>query len=248
MPHSHIHSMDEFWNKLWQSGGSRLAEDEPAFIARIEVCQKLNLPFDKCCDESVPQLTGKFDGFVNLLEALHEVRYYWKRLSETARLFGAADQVRTNPIKVNPPIVENEWFIYHLDYWWHAAYSLFDRLQKFLTQIDRRLAVPQDSEIRAYIKEAALAARRTVELFGKVRNPIAHHTSQGVQGLKADHLWEVEIALGIVDDKVAKYDEAFMLHRDFYEDHVAKFTPVIRDLLNMVFSELLLRVPFGKIK
>ncbi|MGD0354930.1 MAG: hypothetical protein ABSB31_05765 [Dehalococcoidia bacterium] len=240
--------MDDFWDRLWQTGGVRLKDNEPSFTTRIEACRKLNLPFGKCCAESIPLLTGRFDAFVDLLEALHEVRYYWKRLSEVTRLFGAADQIRTNVIKVEPPINENEWFIYHLDYWWQVTFSLFERFNKFLIQLDRRLDAPQNAEVRAYLKEASHAAQKTRDLFGKGRHPIAHHSSQGIQGLKADHVWETEIVLGIVDDKVAKYDEAFMLHRDFYEERITEYTPMFRDLLDMIFSELLLRVPFDKIK
>jgi hypothetical protein len=193
-------------------------------------------------------LIGRFDGFVNLVEALHEVKYYWKRLSEASRLFEATDNVRADPINLEPPINENEWFLYHLDNWWHAIYGLLERLKKFLTQLDRRLEVQENEHIRIYIQEAILATKKTNDLFGKVRHPIAHHTSQGIQGLKADHMWEMEIALGIADDTVAKYDEAFMLHREFYEEHVAGYTSMMRDLLDMVFSELLLQVPFDKIK
>ena len=247
MPHSHIQSVDDFWDKLWQNGAVKLRKDEPAFLNRIDVCQKSDLSYGKCCDESIPILTGKFDKFVNLLESLHEVRYYWKRLSEATRLFEISNQWKASPINTTPLINENEWFIYHLDNWWHAVYGLLERLEKFLTQLDRRLGVEQDSEIKAYIKEAIRATKETNELFGKVRNPIAHHSSQGVQGLKADHHWEMEIALAISDDKVAKYDEAFMLHRDFYEERIAEYYAMIRGLLDMVFSGLLAKVPFGKI-
>ncbi|MDD5312819.1 MAG: hypothetical protein PHO26_07275 [Dehalococcoidia bacterium] len=240
--------MDEFWDRLWQSGGNRLAYDEPAFTERIGACKKLNLPYGKCCSESTPLLTGRFNGFANLLEALHEVRYYWKRLSEVERLFRAADQVGANPHEVEPPITENEWFIYHLDYWWQVTYSLFERFNKFLTQVERRLEVPQNAELRTYLKEVKQAAQKTSDLFGKGRHQIAHHSSQGMQGLKADHVWETEIALGIANDKVAMYDEAFMLHRDFYEERVPAYTSMIRDFLDMVFPGLLLRVPFDKIR
>lgn len=90
MSYSRIKNVDEFWDKLWQKAKERLVDIEPAFVDRYTTCMRLDLPVDQCYAQSIPLLTGKFGTYISLMESLHEVRYYWKRLSEAARLFEAS--------------------------------------------------------------------------------------------------------------------------------------------------------------
>lgn len=249
MSYEHIKSLDEFWEKLWQRAREQLTVIEPQFVNRLATCHKLGIPFDKSRSESVPLLSGEFDTFIDLIESLHEVRYYWKRLSEASRLFKASPTVKTNPLPTGPPLSESEWFIYHLDFWWHAAYGLFDRFEIFVTRLERRLALSKDSDARKYISSIRNRIKQTHKEIAKVRDPVAHYCSQGLQGLRKDHIWEESLALNIQEDEVAVYDEAFMLHRDFYEKHVSYWTTLIQNVvLGETFSMLIEKVPFDKIK
>ena len=52
-----------------------------------------------------------------------------------------------------------------------------------------------------------------------------------------------------LEDKVAVYDEVFILHRDFYEKFVSYWTAIIKDvILEDTFFILIQKVPFEKIK
>lgn len=249
MSYSHIESLDEFWEKLWQRARERLIDTEPEFVTRFLACRQLGLPIDKCYAESTPLLSGGFDTIVDLIESLHEVRYYWKRLSEAYRLLKASYSIKVSPSSVDPPLSESEWFIYHLDFWWHALYGLFDRLGRFITRLERRLNLPRDSETRKYIKDVRNLIKQTHKTIAQMRDPIAHYRSQGLQGLKKDHIWEGDLASNTSEDKVTIYEEAFMLHRNDHEQFISHWTSVAHDVvLERTFSILVEQVPFDKIR
>lgn len=248
MSYSHVKSLDEFWGKLWQSARERLADTEPEFITRFLACQQLGLPVDQCYAESIPLLSGRFDTIIDLIESLHEVRYYWKRLSEAYRLFKVSPSIKVSPLPTDPPLSESEWFNYHLDFWWHALYGLFDRFDIFITRLERRLNLPRDSEVRKYIKDVRNLTKQTHKTIAQMRDPVAHYRSQGLEGWKKDHIWEGNLALNTLDDRVTVYGEVFMLHRDDHEEFVSNWTSVVHDVvLEGTFSILLKQVPFDKI-
>jgi hypothetical protein len=248
MSYSQIKSLDEFWEKLWQRARELFPNIEPQFVSKFLACQQLGLPIDQCCKESIPLLSGKFETFIDLMESLHEVRYYWKRLSEAYRLFKISPLIKISPLSTEPLVSESEWFIYHLDFWWHALYGLFDRFNIFITRLDRRLNLPKDSEVREYIRNIRGNIEQTREPIAKIRDPVAHYRSQGLQGLRKDHIWEGDLVLNLLDDRVTLYDEAFMLHRDYYEEFVSNWTSLIKDVvLEGTFSILVQKVPFDKI-
>ena len=248
MSYPHIKSLDEFWGKLQQRARERLTDTEPEFVTRFLTCQQLGLPTDKCYAESVPLLSGRFDTIIDLIESLHEVRYYWKRLSEAYRLLKAAPSMKVSPLPTDPPLSESEWFIYHLDFWWHALYGLFDRFDTFITRLERRLNLPKDSEVRKDIEDIRNAIRQTHKEIAKVRDPVAHYRSQGLQGLRSDHIWEGDLASNTSHDQVTTYDEAFMLHSDDHEEFVSHWMYVVHDVvLEATFSKLVKQVPFDKI-
>lgn len=248
MPYTHIQNLDEFWEKLWQQTRKQLILSEPDFANRFITCRKLGFSIDKCHEESIPLLSGKFTNLIDLIVTLHETRYYWKRLSEAYRLFNAANIIKTNPLPIDPEINESEWFIYHLDFWWHASYSFFQRFRRFLIRLEKNLNIPQNSEINNYIKEAAKASKDSYILFAKVRDPIAHYCSQGLQGLQNDHVWEGSLILKEIEDTVDVYDQVFMYHRDYYEKFVSDWTYVIKDIIDNTFNVLNQKLPFNKIE
>jgi hypothetical protein len=234
---------------LWQRAREQLANTEPEFMTRYLACQQLGLPIDKCYAESIPLLSGKFDSTIDLIESLHEVRYYWKRLSEAYRLLKASPSIKVSPLPTDPPLSESEWYIYHLDSWWHAVYGLFDRFGTFITRLERRLNLPGDTEIRKHIKEIRDIIRQSHKAIALVRDPVAHYRSQGLQGLRKDHIWEGDLASNRSDDQVTLYDEAFMLHRDDHMKFISSWTSIAHDaVLEATFSILVKQVPFDKIR
>jgi len=242
MSYSHIKSLDEFWEKLWQRARERLNDAEPEFVTRFLACRQLGLPIDKCYTESTPLLSGGLGTVIDLIESLHEVRYYWKRLTEAYRL------LKASPLPTDPPLSESEWFTYHLDSWWHALYGLFERLLRFVTRLERRLNLPVDSEVRGYIKEVRGAILQTRRKITVARDPVAHYRSQGLEGLRKDHIWEGNLASNTSDDEVTTYGEAFILHRNDHEEFVSNWMHIVRDLvLDGTFSKLAKQVPFDKI-
>lgn len=248
MSYSHIESLDEFWEKLWRRAREQLTDTEPEFVIRFLACQQSGLPIDECYAESIPLLSGRFDTIIDLIESLHEVRYYWKRLSEAYRLLKASPSVKASPLPTDPPLSESEWFTYHLDFWWHALYGLFDRFGTFITRLDRRLNLPRGSEVRKYIKDIRNLIRQTRGKIALVRDPVAHYRSQGLEGLRKDHIWEGNLASNTVEDQVTTYGEAFMLHRGDHEEFVSYWMYVARDLvLEATFSKLVKQVPFDKV-
>jgi len=156
-------------------------------------------------------LSGKFNRFVDLLESIYEVGYYWKRLTETARLLEV--NVPETPSK---QMDEASWFIYNLDFYWHVDYSLEERIITFLTRF-KRMYKSQSTEETALL-EIWIKANKMLktEATKKVRDPLAHTRSQGVQGWRDEHHWEAALILNNKSDFMEIYDNRLLQSRDVY--------------------------------
>jgi len=178
-------------------------------------------------------LSGKFSRFVDLLESLFEVGYYWKRLTETGRLLQA--NVPETPLK---QMNEASWFIYNFDFYWQTVYSLQDRFIKFLTIFKRMYKSPSPEEadlLEKYIGGFKIVKTGMSEL---VRNPLVHYRSQGVQGWRNDHQWEAALLRNDNSDFTEIYDKNFLQHKDFYLANFLKWVPVQGEALSIMFDRL----------
>ena len=228
-----IPPLGQFRNLLEDRGVTILREKEPAYVKHFETCLTLGLNPSQVLSECNPLLSGKFSKFVELLESLHEVSYYWKRLTETARL-----------LEVNVPetpfnqISEASWFIYNLDSYWHAVYGLEDRIITFLARFKRMYKSPGTEETE--LLEIWTKAIKLIKTKGtkKVRDPLAHIRSQGVQGWRDDHQWEAALVRNDKADLIEIYDNNFLQHKEFYLAYIRIWVPQYFETLSIMFDRL----------
>jgi hypothetical protein len=228
-----IPPVEQFRNLLEDRGLAILREKEPSYVKRFGACVALGLNPSQVLSECNPLLSGKFSKFVDLLESLYEVGYYWKRLTETARLLEAR-------VPETPPnqISESSWFVYNLDAYWHAEYGLEDRIITFLTRFKRMYKSPSAEE--AELLEIWTKAVEIVKTKGtkKVRDPLAHTRSQGVQGWRHDHQWEAALVRGDRTDLIEIYDNNYLKHQEFYLTYIRAWVPQYRETLSVIFARL----------
>lgn len=228
-----IPPLEQFRNLLEDRGATILREQEPAYVKRFEACLTLGLTPSQVLPECNPLLSGRFSKSVDLLESFYEVGYYWKRLTETARL-----------LEVNVPetpfnqMSEASWFIYNLDAYWHAEYGLEDRILTFLTRFKRAYKLPSTEETG--LLKNWTEAIRIVKTKGtkKIRDPLAHTRSQGVQGWRYDHQWEAGLVRNDKADLIEIYDNNYLKHKEFYLAYIRTWVPQYRETLSIMFARL----------
>jgi len=206
-----IQSYENFKELINKRGLVLLQEKEPSYCAHFRTCETLSLEPSQTLKECNQLLSGKFNRFVDLLESIYEVGYYWKRLTETARLLEV--NVPETPSK---QMDEASWFIYNLDFYWHVDYSLEERIITFLTRF-KRMYKSQSTEETALL-EIWIKANKMLktEATKKVRDPLAHTRSQGVQGWRDEHHWEAALILNNKSDFMEIYDNRLLQSRDVY--------------------------------
>jgi hypothetical protein len=228
-----IESYEKFKELVNDRGLALLQEKEPNYCGRFRNCQTIGLNASKTLEECTPLLSGKFDRFLDLLESIYEVGYYWKRLTETARL-----------LEINVPVTplrqmeEASWFIYNLDFYWHTDYGLQERLIRFLTIFKRmyKSPTPEDKEsLETYIKAFKMLKTKATSV---VRDPLAHYRSQGVQGWRNDHHWEAALLLDVKSDFMEIYDRNYLKHKDSYLNYVRKWMSQHGETLSNIFDSL----------
>ena len=228
-----IQSYEKFKELLNQRGLVILQEKEPSYCERFRTCETLRLELSQTVKECNPLLSGKFNRFADLLESLYEVGYYWKRLTETARLL-EADVPQTSLQQID----ESSWFIYNLDFYWHANYGLQERIIRFLTIFKRMYKSPSNEE--ASLLDIWIEATKMVKTGAtkKVRDPLAHLRSQGVQGWRNDHQWEVALLRSYNADFVEGYDRGYLEYKDFYLGNIRNWIPQRHEILSIIFERL----------
>jgi len=232
-PYPVIPSLEKFWELLQQHGQTLLGELEPAYYTRFETCKKLGLSPKQTHKECDPLLSGKFNRLVDLLESLYEVRYYWKRLTEVARLLEV-----TPPVTTPSQISEAQWFIYNLDSYSHAEYGLLERIKKFLTQLERRLKLKQDAPERRIIREHINLLELPRSGARMVRDPLAHFQSQGVVGWRNDHQWEASLLADDEADFIEIYDTRMLHDKEFYLGYIRQWVPNFYETIDSIFQQL----------
>lgn len=227
-----IQPLETFRRLLEERGTAILQEKEPDYVKRFQTCLTLALKPRQTLEECNPLLSGKFDRFIDLLESIYEVGYYWKRLTETARLL-EANVPETSPEQID----EASWFIYNLDSYWHAVYGLEERIIVFLTRLKRLYKSPSTEEtklIRKYVEAFNIVKTKGTK---RVRDPLAHFRSQGVQGWRNDHQWEAAL-LRTDSLSIETYDNNYLQHKDFYLGHVRVWISRYSETLSIMFDRL----------
>jgi hypothetical protein len=228
-----IQSYEKFKKLINQRGLVLLQQEEPSYCKRFRTCETLRLKPSQTLKECNPLLSGKFSRFVDLLESLYEVGYYWKRLTETSRLLEA--NVPETPLQ---QMNEASWFIYNLDFYWHTVYSLQERLIRFLTIFRRMYKLPSPEE--AELLEKYVETFKIVQTEGTkvVRDPLAHYRSQAVQGWRNDHQWEAALLRNDNSDFIEGYDKNYLQHKDFYLGYIRTWVPQYYETLSIMFDRL----------
>ena len=228
-----IPPLGQFRNLLEDQGVTILRESEPAYVKRFETCLTLGLNPSQVLSECNPLLSGKFSKFVDLLESLYEVKYYWKRLTETARLLEV--KVPKTPVH---QINEASWFVCNLDAYLHATYGLEERIITFLTRFERMYKSPSTEETE--LLELWTKAIKLIKTKGtkKMRDPVAHIRSQGVQGWRDDHQWEAALVRNDRLDLIEIYDNNFLQHKKFYLSYIRIWVPQYFEWLSVIFDRL----------
>jgi len=228
-----ILSYEKFKELINKRGLVLLKENEPRYCERFRICETLGLKPNQTLKECNPLLSGKFNRFIDLLESINEVGYYWKRLTETARLLEI--DVPQTPLK---QMNEASWFIYNLDSYWHAAYGLEERIIRFLTRLKRMYKSPsaEEAELLELYTEAVKMVK--TKATKKVRDPLAHFRSQGVQGWRNDHQWEAALLRNDKSDLIEIYDKNYLQHKDFYLGYIRMWVPQYGETLSIMFDRL----------
>ncbi len=167
-----IQSYEKFKELINKRGLVLLQAREPSYCRRFLTCQTLKLEPSQTLNECNPLLSGKFNRFVDLLESLYEVGYYWKRLTETGRLLQA--NVPETPLQ---QMNEASWFVYNLDFFWLTVSSLQDRLIKFLTIFKRMYKSPSPEEAELLENNIEVFKKVKTGVSDLVRNPLVHFRS-----------------------------------------------------------------------
>lgn len=228
-----IQPYQNFKELINKRGSVLLKETEHSYCQLFQTFEAFYLTPNQILKQCNPLLSGKFNRFIDLLESLFEVGYYWKRLTETARLL----EVKV-PKTPNNQIREASWFIYNLDFYWHAAYGLEERMIRFLKIFKKMYKSPSPEE--AKLLELWIVATKMLKTEGtkKVRDPIAHFRSQGVQGWRNDHQWEAGLIRNDATDLIEAYDRSYLSHRQFYLDYVRMWVPQRGKALSIIFDRL----------
>lgn len=228
-----LQSYEEFKALVYQREAVLLQQKEPSYCTRFRACETLRLEHNQILKECNPLLSSQFQRFVDLMESLYEVGYYWKRLTETARLLEV--NVPDTPLQ---QLNEASWFIYNLDFYWHSVYGLQERIRKLLAILKRIYRSPTPEE--AKVLEKSIEAWRLVKTQATkvIRDPIAHYRSQGVEGWRNDHQWEVALLRDHNADFIEAYDKNYLQHKDFYLEYIRMWVPQYGETLSILFDRL----------
>jgi hypothetical protein len=228
-----LQSYEKFKELINRRGSVLLQEKEANYYERFRTCETLRLKPSQILKECNPLLTGKFSRFVDLLESLYEVGYYWKRLTETARLL----EVKV-PETPNQQINEGSWIIYNLDSYWHADYSLEERIIRFLTIFKRMYKSPSNEEAASLDIWIEATKMVKTEATKKMRDPLAHFRSQGVQGWRDDHHWEAALLIKDNSDFIEIYDNNYFKHKESYLRYIRTWVSQRGETLSIMFDRL----------
>ncbi len=228
-----IQSYEKFKELINKRGFVLLQEKEPAYCQRFHACETLGLKPRQIMKECNPLLSGKFNRFIDLLESVNEVGYYWKRLTEMARLV----EVKA-PETPHQQMHEASWFIYNIDYYFHIVYGLQERTIKFLTIFRRMYKSPSPEE--AKLLELYTEVTKTVEKKGAklVRHPLVHERSQAVDGLRDAHEWEASLLRNDTSIFIEAYDKHYLQEKEFYLKYIRTWVPQYGETLSIMFDRL----------
>ena len=236
-----IDSLEVFSKLLTERGRTLIEKVEPKYYQRFKTCEKLGLNANQTHNECDPLLIGNLNKYVDILEALYEVRYYWKRLTETSRL-----------LEVKPPVTEPEqinnaqWYTYNLDSYWHAQYGLLERIKIFLTRLERAFKLKKDAEERKLLREFIDLIEQAHSITKVARDPIAHKQSQGVEGWRVRHDWESSLIIEEKSDFIEIYDNRMLYDKEFYLGYIRQWVQTIYETMGNVFRRLAL-LPLDKL-
>lgn len=228
-----IQSYENFKELINKRGLALLQEKESSYCAHFRTCETLSLEPSQTLKECNTLLSGKFNRFIDLQESLYEVGLYWKRLTETARLLEA--KVPKTPLH---QMTEASWFIYNLDFYWHAVYSLEERIIRFLTIFKRMYKSPSNEEAALLDKWIDANKMMKTQATKKVRDPIAHMRSQGVQGWRDEHHWEAALILNDKSDFMEIYDNRLLQSRDVYLSYTRTWVQQRFEVTCLMFDRL----------
>lgn len=227
-----IPNLEKFRQRLDEQGKKLFLENEPRYCKCFLTCDTLGFMAEQTHKECDPLLSNKLDKYLNLCESFYEVRYYWKRLSETVRL------IQVSVPLTSPQIRGSSWFIYNLDFYWHTMYGLEDRIIRFFKKFKRMYKSPIPEE-RKFLDSCIEAFNLTKTKGTKqIRDPLAHYRSQGVQGWRLRHDWEAALIREGTEELIEAYDNQYLTHIDFYLGYIRTWFPQTHDTLDTIFSKL----------
>ena len=226
-----IDSVENFAQFLNERGRAFLKELEPDYAQKYDDCLSKKLPSKKIHEICDPLLTGRLNKLTGVMEALYEVRYSWKRLTEVARLLGTV-----SPSTFPEQMDDSQWFVYNLDFYWQAYSGLFEHLVTLLTRLDQCFKL--DEIDRKRLEVYARATRETRDGVQKIRGQLAHMKTEGAGGIRSDHEWEASLLSNDRSDFVETYDERMAHDKDFYLNYILKWVGETRQAINTVFTDL----------
>jgi len=188
-----IKSFYDFEELLCKQGLKFLEQNEPEYCKKFKELEKQGLSIKNIKQRCDKLLTGKIDKFIDLLESLSEVGYYWKRLMEVIFL---VETKTPEELLFNSKIFQNQhmsWLAYNCDYFWYSIYSLEERLIVFLKKFKRMYNSPSTSEtqyLEGWIKSVKISKN---EFTKTIRDPMTHIQSRYADIYRERHFWESKL-------------------------------------------------------
>lgn len=228
-----IKNYEDFFELLIKQGSVFLEQNEPNYCNKFRELEKMGMDISKIQKKCNKLLNGKLNNFVELVESLSEVGYYWKRITEVYILL-ETDVPYTPIYELN----EASWFVYNCDFFWHSAYSLEERLMRFLKKFKRMYRSPSTEETKyldGWVKYIDMMKNKITK---QVRDPLAHVQSRYVDIWHEGHFWEAKLIRKDFVEFIDLYEGVSFGNRDIYNKYLRELVLDYLNTLSFIFNQL----------
>ena len=228
-----IKNYEDFYELLIKQGLIFLEKNEPIYCKKFRELQNRGVDNTKIRKNCNKLLEGKLDKYIELIESLTEVGYYWKRVTEV--------HILLETYAPETPIYElNEysWFAYNCDCFWHSIYSLEERLIRFLKKFKRMYRSPSIEETKYLGAWIESTNEIRTEFTKRIRDPLAHTKSPYVDVWHDGHFWEAKLISKDFEDFIDIYECTNFFNREYMKKMFKDIVLEYLNRLSFIFNQL----------